>query len=384
MKKKSLKSFLAMTMAFNMVFCTNTFATPISLSNSSESVTTDTLDKINGTDYFADEDTNVWQNGSITEETRITVSKASEFEITIPKEIVLNGNTSSADYIINAKGDIAGDQILTIVPDSTFKMSEAGGKADITANITQPNTYYKYQDLLNDGTNYIGHIETSLTAGQWSGSFYFNINFSEIEPSETMIVYTTVDNNIQQSATYNSIAELKSFTVGNENLKTVSLVNTTQTMTTMSVMSISEENKQNTLPSDLSGLFKGCINLEIVNLTGFSIDKNTDVTEMFANCDKLTDENIIRLEIHKLVNLPCIRGHEYNSEITKQPTCTEKGNTKYVCQHCKYTYNEDIDSLGHSYTHIVEPSTCTEKGSEYDKCSVCNNIINRVASHEDC
>ena len=164
MCKKSLK-VIAMSMALVFTMPINAFATPINLSNSSESVTTDTLDKINGTDYFADEDTNVWQNGSITEETRITVSKASEFEITIPKEIVLNGNTSSADYIINAKGDIAGDQILTIVPDSTFKMSEAGGKADITANITQSNTYYKYQDLLNDGTNYNGRIEAPLTAG---------------------------------------------------------------------------------------------------------------------------------------------------------------------------------------------------------------------------
>ena len=57
--------------------------TNIGLSNSIESVVTDTLDKTTGTDYFADEDTNVWQDGSISEEVRVTVNKASEFEITM-------------------------------------------------------------------------------------------------------------------------------------------------------------------------------------------------------------------------------------------------------------------------------------------------------------
>ena len=49
-----------------MVFCTNAFATPINLSNSTESVVTDTLDKTNGTDYFTDETTtlDIWYSGS--------------------------------------------------------------------------------------------------------------------------------------------------------------------------------------------------------------------------------------------------------------------------------------------------------------------------------
>ena len=164
MKRKS-KHFIAIAMAIILTFSSNTFATPINLTSSSETITTDTLNKDSGTDYFNDETTNVWNNGTITEETRVTVTKESVFEITIPKEVVLDGSTSKADYVINAKGDIAGDQILTIVPDSTFTMSETGGKADITANITQSNTYYKYQDLLNDGTNYNGRIEAPLTAG---------------------------------------------------------------------------------------------------------------------------------------------------------------------------------------------------------------------------
>ena len=127
-------------MAFSMVFCTNAFATPIDLSNSTESVTTDTLDKASGTDYFDDEDTNVWQDGSITEEARVTVSRTSQFEVTIPKEVVLDGSTGTAAYKVKAKGDIAGDQTIIVEPDANFELSEAGGKTNVTATVTQPNT----------------------------------------------------------------------------------------------------------------------------------------------------------------------------------------------------------------------------------------------------
>ena len=176
MKFKSLK-ITTMSMALMLAMPMNAFATPINLSNSSESVTTDTLDKANGTDYFADEDTNVWQDGSITEETRVTVQRTSEFEITIPKEVVLDGSTGTATYKVKAKGDIAGDQKITVTPDANFVLSEAGGKANVTATVTQPDTEYDYVKLQGDGTEYDGNISATLTAGEWSGKFNFNIEF---------------------------------------------------------------------------------------------------------------------------------------------------------------------------------------------------------------
>ena len=176
MKFKSLK-IIAMSMVLVFAMPMSAFATPIGLTNSTKSVTTDTLDKVNGTDYFADEDTNVWQDGSISEEVRVTVSKASEFEITIPKEVVLDGSTGTADYKVKAKGDIAGDQKITVTPDASFALSEVGGKADVTATVTQPDTEYVYTDLQGEGTEYDGNISATLTAGEWSGKFNFNIEF---------------------------------------------------------------------------------------------------------------------------------------------------------------------------------------------------------------
>ena len=176
MKFKPLK-IIAMSMALMLAMPINAFATPINLDNSTESVATDILDKANGTDYFIDEITNVWQDGSITEEARVTVSRTSNFEITIPKEVILDGSTGTAAYKVKAKGDIAGDQKITVTPDTNFALNEAGGKANVTATVTQPNTEYNYTDLQGEGTEYNGNISATLSAGEWSGKFSFNIEF---------------------------------------------------------------------------------------------------------------------------------------------------------------------------------------------------------------
>ena len=73
--KKQLKRILALSTAFSIIFSNNAFATPIDLVNSTESVITDILDKSEGTDHFKDEDTNVWEDGQITE--RVEIGRAS-------------------------------------------------------------------------------------------------------------------------------------------------------------------------------------------------------------------------------------------------------------------------------------------------------------------
>ena len=64
-------------------------------------------------------------------------------------------------------------------------------------------------------------------------------------------------------------------------------------------------------------------------------------------------------------------GHSYNKTVV-DPTCTEKGYTKYTC-HCGDTYKEDIVATGHSYAYVNKKDpTCTEAGYEaYEYCKVC-------------
>lgn len=178
MIKVKLKRFIAMTMAFCLtILPSNAFATEINLENSSANVNKHgTVTKDSGSDTFDDETTNVWQGGSITEEVRVNVDVASSFTITIPKEIVLNGNDGSATYKVKCEGNIAGDQVICIVPDASFTLNEDGGKTTpVTA--TQPDTDFTYVEL-NDAKEYDGSLSApQISAGNWSGSFYFNIDF---------------------------------------------------------------------------------------------------------------------------------------------------------------------------------------------------------------
>ena len=164
--------------------CTGTSSgTAINLTNSPLNVEYDSLDKTNGTNYFADETTNNWNAGSITEETRVTVDRASYFTITIPKEIVLNGDNGTATYEVSATGEIAGDQVLKVVPiadevaSRTFKLNEDGGK-QVDVTVTQANTDFTYQNLDNRDV-YNGTLSApNISAGNWSGKFDFNITFT--------------------------------------------------------------------------------------------------------------------------------------------------------------------------------------------------------------
>ena len=174
---RKFKRFLAITMALSMVFSTNAFATPITLTDSDTNASkTDTLDKTNGTDYFADEDTNNWQNGSITEEVRVNVKRASFFNITIPKEIVLNGNNGSATYEVSITGELAGDQSLVVKPDDSFQLTEDGGKTT-PVTVTQTKDTFNYQDIDNSVKGNGTLSASGISAGNWNGRFNFNIEF---------------------------------------------------------------------------------------------------------------------------------------------------------------------------------------------------------------
>lgn len=63
--------------------------------------------------------------------------------------------------------------------------------------------------------------------------------------------------------------------------------------------------------------------------------------------------------------------HEYYSEITKQPTCSEKGERTYKCDICGDIYTEDIAKTEHDYEDTVVKPTCAERGYTEHICKVC-------------
>lgn len=70
--------------------------------------------------------------------------------------------------------------------------------------------------------------------------------------------------------------------------------------------------------------------------------------------------------------------HSYTESITKEATCTEKGERTFTCE-CGDSYTKSTKATGHDYvtdetTKVA--ATCTEEGKKADKiCSICGDVV---------
>jgi len=119
-----------------------------------------------------------------TAQTSVYAEVGSTFTVTIPKKITLSGETKSGAYFISCTGNIKDTRYISVVPDSSFTMTQKG-KADITATTLQQITKFRSADYTGFleadetemGTDIEGVIEaSSLSAGSWNGVFNFKIN----------------------------------------------------------------------------------------------------------------------------------------------------------------------------------------------------------------
>lgn len=119
-------------------------------------------------------------NNSFQEDVTVKITQASEFQVVIPKEIELDptGTTGeyASDYTVVVSGNIAAGETITVVPDSTVTLLQ-GNKAQLTATIDQLDQAATWDEIVGAGKNLDGTIEvTGVTAGNWEGTFDFQIN----------------------------------------------------------------------------------------------------------------------------------------------------------------------------------------------------------------
>lgn len=74
-----------------------------------------------------------------------------------------------------------------------------------------------------------------------------------------------------------------------------------------------------------------------------------------------------------------IVGHSVCEEITKEPTCTEKGEKTISCSMCGDSYKTTVEALGHSYVEsVTKEPTCTTRGTAKFTCQDCSYITYSV------
>ena len=68
------------------------------------------------------------------------------------------------------------------------------------------------------------------------------------------------------------------------------------------------------------------------------------------------------------------KGHDWDGgKVTKEPTCTEKGERTLTCKSCDATTTREIAANGHDWEWVIDKeATETEDGSKHQECKVCH------------
>ena len=221
-KNKLVPVVMAASMAVSAMAPMTSFAAE-KIETSAEAVTyydeAGTAESVQGDEFF---DATGAFDETISKETKVVVAQEATLAVKVPYKIVLNGTKgedNKADYDIQVKGDISGNDQVNVVPNTahyasladkeagqnlvadnfadgsgTFAMLEAAGvKNNITATIEQADTSWTMAD---DGTTSgaqqiddadgkgIKHGTVSvagLSAGDWSNDIAFGISVTEIQ-----------------------------------------------------------------------------------------------------------------------------------------------------------------------------------------------------------
>ena len=116
-------------------------------------------------------------------QTEVIYNQESSFSVTIPKLVALEGDKTSY-YTVTVEGDISSHEKVVVVPEEYFYMKDISSvdspKEDVEALVYQDKQEWTFNEFDVIGN---GFIEAEgLTAGNWEGSFWFNIELKELNP----------------------------------------------------------------------------------------------------------------------------------------------------------------------------------------------------------
>ena len=352
----------------------------------------------------------------------------SEFKVTIPKKIVLDGALKKGTYQVTVEGDIAGLEIIKVVPDSAVTLSSKD-KADVIANITQDKIKWYYNEILEE-SKVLGNglIEADgITAGSWNGTFNFNINLSETSAltlSSEMIAMSSSDS-MQVDAFYEGekVNEFVTWESDNENITvTNGLVETSALAQPgdSATITVTAKNPNVALMSNQKSVPELTASFEVMIIDMAYTADNQIISEMSikAGSNKEVEVTIIPNSASKIVTwtqtsvsgvtlikngnkctikiandmpegtqfmviasygdfakilvITTLANHDHIYQIidNKDGNCQEDGYKLYECTICQKQYTEAIPG-----GHIASGEWLMAQKEHYQECKYCDEIV---------
>ena len=296
-----------------------------------------------------------------TQNSVVKYDQASAFTVTIPKSIALS-NSKSAEYTVRVQGDVIGNEIITVTPDTSVILSDSNGKDPVIGDISQEKTEFSSTEVnarSGVGTATGSILANNLTSGDWSGNFKFVIGTNQIGngiaiTSENLATYgikttgdvvipgyVTDDDNTRHAVT--SISDY-AFRDCNE-MTSVAIADSVTEIGTGAFVSCSKLSKAavpNSVRSIGNSAFDGCTSLSSISYNGNEYD--------LSNIEPAFVENGVSVGSHVFEHSysePVYTWSEDNSTCTATKTCSE-------C-HDIVTETADISTK-------TTDSTCTDEG----------------------
>ena len=264
--------------------------------------------------FAATTDTQTTSKETDSKDVVVTYDKSASYFVTIPKTIVLDSNKEST-YNVKVEGDIPSNKNVYVAPvdaisetdEIDFYMhdqSTKNTKADVVATVTHNKDIWDFEDAASGYEETNNTISASnLTAGNWKGTFTFNINLRDVTNGGGTIDEDTYGEDVTLTssnlATY-GIANtgdvtIPSIVTDSEGVKhkVTSIGNAAfSACTKLTTITISDS-----VTSIGSAAFRACSNLTTITIP----DSVTSIGGYaFNNCPKLTTitipANVTRIE----------------------------------------------------------------------------------------
>ena len=236
---------------------------------------------------------------------------------------------------------------------------------DVTMGLddsVQVNAYMDGETVTNDVTWTSNNSAISVENGLIQTS-------ASAEVGDSAIITVIANNEIESVEEDNKIAPLGIMTAHADEEMTASFKVTIVDIELSSYDLYIEPGESATLNATILPLeTKGTVNWTRTAISGLNLNKNGNSVEISVSSDMEVGKTYQVVASFGDFSKVCTihvgeketHNHNYKSEVTKEPTCTEEGEKTYTCVDGDDSYTETIPALGHDYVNGV----CTRCGDE--------------------